>query len=352
MNKLFRISILWICLGALSNVVAFQGGKRDPTPSTPPSTSPSTKTPRRRIPVVRRSVPGNPKNGDDVSKTANIAIKVMPTDSVVWLNDQQMSDLSSDGSLSLTSLKPGSYVLTVRHSGYRDLLRHIELKADNNDPINITLEPVRGTLSVKPNVDGSSIGLRSIDRDRNVGEYAGAIDQIEFPPGEYEVTISKPGYQPASRRFTLKPGATVELEPRLDALPTPTPTPQIVTASRSSVTVDGKYLVVRVVGTSGDSAQRNGTINVTVNRGTPTAYVRGSLSGLPCNVSFLSVENVAEGSLIDSPSPSNRWALIGARIRPKDSKRPMSFTVNWSAIQNSNDPTHESQGKAATTRMP
>jgi TonB family protein len=348
MNRLFLTSSFWLYLAMASSVLAFQGGKRDPTPTSLPSTtSPSTKIPRRRIPVVRRTVPSSAKN--DESKNAKLAIKVTPADSVVWLNDQQMSNLSSDGNLAVTNLKPGPYVLTVRHAGYSDLVRHIDLKPDENDPINIALEPIKGTLSVKPNVDGSSIGLRSIDRDASAGEYAGAIDQIEFPPGEYEVTISKPGYRPTSRRFTLKPGATVELEPRLDALPTPTPTPQVVIASRSSVTIDGKYLVIRVVGTSGDSARTNGAINVTVNRGVPTAYVQGSLNGLPCNISFLSGENLAEGSLIESPNPSNGWALIGARIRPKDSKRPMSFTVNWSAIQNSNDPTHESPGKAATS---
>lgn len=182
-----------------------------------------------------------------------------------------------------------------------------------------------------------------------VGEYAGGIDQIEFPPGEYEVTISKPGYQPTSRRVTLKPGATVEIEPRIDAVPTPTPTPQIVITPRSSITADGKYLVVRVVGTSGNTAQTNGVVKVTISRGTPTAYVEGVLNGLPCNVSFAPVDNVAEGSLIDNPNAANAWALIGARIRPKDAKRPVSFTVSWSTIQASNEPLHESQGKAVPT---
>lgn len=330
------------------SVLAFQGGKRDPTPTPLPSTtSPSTKIPRRRIPVVRRTVPSSAKN--DESKNTKLAIKVMPADSMVWLNDQQMSDLSSDGTLALTNLKPGPYALTVRHAGYSDLVRHIDLKPDENDPISIVLEPIKGTLSVKPNVDGSSIGLRSIDRDASVGEYAGTIDQIEFPPGKYEVTISKPGYQPISRRITLKPGAAVELEPRIDPLPTPTPRPQVVIATRSSVTVDGKYLVVRVLGTSGDSVQRNGSVSVSVNRGMPTAFVQGSLNGLPCDVSFVPLDNIAEGSLVDHPSSSNGWSLIGARIRPKDPRRAITFTVNWSTIQVSNEPLPGSQGKSTPT---
>lgn len=328
------------------SVLAFQGGKREPTP-VPSTTSPPTKTPRRRIPVTRRSVPNDAKNND--SKIATVAIKVTPSDSAVWLNEQEVVNSSSDGNLAATNLKPGSYVLTVRHAGYTEMVRHVDLKPGENDPINVTLESLKGILSVKPNVDGSSIALRSIDRDMSVGEYAGAIDQIEFPPGEYEVTISKPGYQRTSRRVTLKPGATVEIEPRIDALPTPTPAPKIVITPRSSIAADGRYLVVRVVGTSGNSAQTNGIVNVTFSRGMPTAYVEGSLNGLPCNVRFVPVDNVVEGSLIDNPSPSNGWALFGARIRPKDAKRPISFAVNWSNIQAANGPIHESQGKVAPT---
>jgi TonB family protein len=348
MSRLRLASILSICLALVPSALAFQAGKREPTStSAPATTSPSTKTPRRRVPVTRRSVPKDAKNKDP--RIANIAIKVTPSDSAVWLNEQQLVNSSSDGNVPVTNLKPGSYVLTVRHAGYAELVRHVDLKPGENDPINVTLESLKGMLSVKPNVDGSSISLRSIDRDMSLGEYAGAIDQIEFPPGEYEVTISKPGYQPTTRRVTLKPGATVEIEPRIDALPTPTPAPRIVITPRSSVTADGKYLVVSIVGTSGNSAQTNGNLNVTVNRGMATANVEGSLNGLPCNVRFVSVDNVAEGSLIDNPNASNGWALISARIRPRDAKRPISFAVSWSTIQASNQPIQESQDKAAPT---
>lgn len=332
MNSLIRISVLWVCLGTLSNVVAFQGGKREP--AVPANPSPTTRPPRHRIPV-RPSASGKSKNAEDAPKTANLTIKVTPVDSIVRLNDQPMSNLSSDGSLSLTNLKPGPYVLMVGRSGYRDVLRHIEVSPNSNDRIEITLELIKGTLSVKPNVDGGAIVLRSIDRDLSVGEHEGAIDQLEYPPGDYEVTISKPGYKSVSRRFTLKPGATLELEPRLDPLPAPTPTPTIAIAPRSHVSTEGKYLVIHVVGASGDPARTLGTIGVTANRGTPAAYIDGELNGLPCRITFMAGENVAEGSLIDSPNPSNGWAVFSVRVRPKDPKRPITFAINWSALQTS-----------------
>jgi TonB family protein len=259
----------------------------------------------------------------------------------VLLNGQQMANAGSQ----LTGITPGSYTVTVRHAGYLDQQLPVELKPGDNDPLTLTLELLKGTLSVRPNVDGTSIDVRSIDRNQSVGSYSGAIDKVDFPPGEYELTVTKPGYQSATRAFTIKPAGTVDLEPRIDPLPTPTPTPRTVIPSVSTVSVEAKYMVVRILGTSGDTSRRTGTINVTVNRAAPTAYVQGSLSGLPCEASFVALENVAEWSLVDGPSPSNGWALIVVRVRPKDSKRPISFNINWSSIQPSTDspiatPTH------------
>jgi TonB family protein len=308
--------------------MAFQKpGGRDPGKAAP------TPTPRRTPTTRRTPISPQPKFA-----VASLTVTVDPPDSVVWLNTQQMPDLNSAGSLSLPDIKPGSYVLAVRHSGYRDQLRSLELKPGENDPISITLEPLKGTLSVRPDVDGTIIDVRSIERDQSVGSYAGGMDKIDFPPGEYELTISKPGYQVYTRAFTIKPGGLVELEPRINPLSAPTPSLQRVIATRSTVSVEGKYLVVSVIGTSADTSRTNGTINVTVNHATQAAYLQGSLNGLPCAVSFVSLENVAEGSLIESPSPSNGWAMVVIRVRPKDSKRTISFNINWSSVQLSSEP--------------
>ena len=300
-----------------------------------------TNLPRRRASPRRTPVPVEPK-------LANVTLIVSPADSTVWLGIQQIENAGQlAGKVKVSGVKPDNYTLIVRHAGYTDQQKSITLNSGDNDLGSITLQPLKGLLSVKPNIDGSVIEVRSIDQNSTIGSYARAIDKSELSPGEYEVTISKPGYQSITRTITIKAGETSELEPRLDPLPTPTPTPtpSILRAPRSSVTLDGKYLIVRLIGTSGASGQTNGTLNVTVNRDAQTAYVQGSLNGLPCTVSFAPGDNVAEGSLIDSPNSSNAWSLIGVRIRPKDPKQPVSFSVNWSALQVPNQPAHESQGK-------
>jgi TonB family protein len=286
----------------------------------------------------RNRRPSPPASNSPKAKAANLVIRVSPTDSLVLLDNQQLDTSGQNqGTLSLPGLMPIEHTITVRHPGYGDQQVKITLKPGENDPIAITLDPLKGTLSVKPSVDGASIDVRSTDRNRSVGSYSGAVDNVDLPPGEYELTASKPGYQATTRAFTIKPGGLVALEPRLDPLPTPTPPPRTGIPSVSTVNVEGKYIVVRILGTSGDTSRKTGTIKVTVNRGAPSAYVQGSLSGLPCEASFVALENVAEWSLVDGPSPSNNWALIVARVRPKDSKRPISFNINWSSIQPSTD---------------
>src|SRR5260370_4806236 len=101
----------------------------------------------------------------------------------------------------------------------------------------------------------------------------GERDNVGLPSGEYELTVFKPGYQPATRAFTIKPGGSVNLEPRVDPIPTPspTPTPRTAITPSSSVNVEGKYLVIRILGASGDTSRNAGTISITINRAAATA---------------------------------------------------------------------------------
>jgi TonB family protein len=343
MNKGFNRMILLDFLAVVPNVTPFQGGARPAPPSTS-NTTPAKPT-RRRIPVTRRGG----TTPSDATKLANIAIKVNPDDSVIWLNDQRVSESRSNGNNLLTNLKPGTYVLTIRHTGYADQVKPIELKPGTNEPISIDLEPLKGTLVVKPNIDGTSIEVRSISENQSLGSYVGTIDAIDFPPGEYELIVSKPGYKPRNRTVTIKAGALVELEPAIEPLPTTTTNPQVVVPVRSSVSLDGKDLLVRLLGTSGDTTRTAGTMNITVSRTSSTVDVQGSLNGAPCEVIFVPLQNIHNRVLTDQPTDSNNWSLIGARIRPEDPKRAVRFAINWATTQNSADPSTQSQRKAAVT---
>lgn len=330
-----------LVLSQLASGLAFQkpGGRDTGVPA--PSSIP------RRRPSPRRSPPSIP------TKVAAVTLIVSPPDSMVWLGTERVDgSRASDGTIRLTNLKPDYYSLMVRHAGYGDSQQTITLEAGDNDPVLVSLEPLKGTLTVKPSVDGTSIEVRSLDRNQIVGSYAGSIDQIGFPVGEYEITVSKPGYQVTTRRFVIKSAGSVDLEPRIDAIPTPTPTPRTVIASRSTVSANGKYTEVNIWGTAGDPARTGGIIDVTVNRLSSTAYVQGALNGLPCQISLANFENVAEWVVVDNPRAENDWAMVAVRLRPKDNKQLIRFTITWTVTTGSPVATPQDQSNIATKAVP
>jgi hypothetical protein len=258
-------------------------------------------------------------------------LTIDPPDSILIFDDQPSDKVDALGTARLTDLKPGTHSISVRKSGYREKQQSIELKAGDNEPLTIRLEMLKGSLTVSPNVDGAEISLRNVDADRNVGTYAGGITQIEFPPGEYELSVSKKGYKPVTRRFTIKAGESAYLEPHLEALPKPRP--QI--AMTASVRTDGKYFVVQVFGSSGSDLPRSGSINVSVIKGSTSADVSGNFTGLPCDIELVRLENVSDASLIEYPGSTNQWARAVIRVRPKDSKKPARFAINFRVRESS-----------------
>src|SRR5205085_8960049 len=165
--------------------------------------------PHRRASPRRTPAPVQPK-------LASVTLTVSPPDSTVRFGNQQVdSSGPAAGTIKLTEVKPDNYILVVQHAGYTEQQRTITLNSGDNDLGIITLEPLKGTLTVKPNIDGASIEVKSIDRNISVGSYAGAINNVEFPPGKYELIVAKTGYQSTTRSVIIRPSGSVELEPAL-----------------------------------------------------------------------------------------------------------------------------------------
>jgi hypothetical protein len=311
-RKEFLLFLGVVFLSIFFPILALSQGKggRDANPPKTPSKRGTVRAPNRPAPKP---------------KLASIVLNVSPPDSSLLIDDQPSDKVDALGTAKFTELKPGQHSVTVRKAGYREKQQSLDLKAGDNEPVSITLEMLKGTLSVLPGISEAEINLTSVDRNQGVGSYAGSITQIEFPPGDYEITVSKKGYKTVTRRFTLKAGESVYLEPQLEALPKPRP--QI--AMSALVRPDGKYLSVQLLGTSGADLPRSGSINVSATKGAGFADVSGTFTGLPCEVDLVRGDNVSEASLIEVPGPTNQWAKAIVRVRAKDSKHPARFAINW-----------------------
>jgi len=272
----------------------------------------------------------------------------------IWINEQEIdgsqpaamlsisnqqvktSFLPNSGTVTLKGLKPGSYWITARKQDFREYKRQADVLLDQENVFSIVLTPLPAKLTVSPSISGAEVEVSNLDSGRSEGRYFHNLDRVELAPGRYRITTSKSGYRFSTREVTARAGESIYLEPLLEPLPAPSPTPVVPKLQSVPMTLEvqrqDKFLILRLQGSSGDIGRTVGSVNVTLG-GPASNYVSGNLNGLPCQVEFIKLENIAEGSVVEAPGPSNNWSSIVVRVRPKDEKRrPISFAINWNSL--------------------
>jgi TonB family protein len=316
------------------------GGRDTGTSVTPPTGGATDPADKRRNKIV--------KTPRLVDMTINA-----PRGCRIWINEQEVdlqqpsgrlllngqntkaSYAQGSGILTLTGLRPGDYKILARKPDFLEYEEPVKVTLDRENVLTIVLIPLPGRLTVSPSVGGADVEIFNLDSAISVGRYSDRLDKVEMVAGTYRVSTSKPGYRTTTREIILKPGESVYLEPFLEPLPRPTPTPirPSIGTTTMSLTVErqDKYLILGLQGSSWDPSRTVGSVNVSL--GGPSGnVVSGSLNGQPCRVDFVKLENIADGSLVEAPGPSNGWASMVVRVRPKDQKRPISFAINWNSL--------------------
>ena len=349
---------------SLSRADGFQTGRgRDPGnhPPTPTPTPAPTRTPGS-------TRTGHNSSGSGTVKSVPLAQMtiIAPPGCQIWINnapvqtsllrevvvpiDRQRVKASEQtaGVITIKGIRPDTYTILARKPDFHEFAQPVIVTPAGENVVTVTLRPIAAKLSVSPSVAGGDIEIVNLETNSSFGHYFERFDQLELPPGHYRIVTSKAGYKHAVREITLNPGGTMYLEPVLESLPPPTPTPTTSgPAAPMSFTVerDGKYLVFHFQGSSGDSGKLMGSVTVSLN-GPARNGVSGNLNGLPCEIELIKLENIAEGSIIEAPGPRNNWTAMVVRVRPKDERRrPISFAINWRSLTNSS-------GTNAETRTP
>jgi TonB family protein len=336
-NKASAIFISLIILFLMSSTlsVAQETGGRVglPSPTRPTvtrtagaSTGSGTKKPTRKPP----SSPVTPANPVTL---ADLTINVTPSDARVWLNDQETDYREREGSLRFSGLKPGPFTIVARKSNYRDYSRTIILEPKQSEVVSVVLIPLPGHINITPSIMGAVITLTNKENKMNIGPYTERVSDLEVPAGGYQISITRTGYKEMVRDVDIKPTETIYLEPQLEPLPVEKPTLRRVSAMSLQSYNEGKNVVISLTGASGDASGGFGTIEVSLPDGRSGAgTVTGALPGMPCQVDFVRLENVGEYSFNEPPALSNTWARVVVRIRPKNSKLPIRFALNWRSV--------------------
>lgn len=269
-----------------------------------------------------------------------LKVLVTPPDSIVLVNGQRLEVRDQDGNWT-RNFKPGTYTLAASSPGYSDETRSFTLEPGRPEHLRLALRPVPGGLSIKPATADARIEIVNKENNHSIGSYTGGVDKLSVEPGVYEVTISKRGYRTLTREVAVRPGESVYLEPPLEReAPSPPsrsrPGFAPDRATRVETARDGKYILVTLSGRSGDASAAVGTLEVLVS---PLAQfveggsAQGMLTGFPCQVDFVRIENVADFSFSETPMAGNQWRRAVVRVRPKDAKRPVRFSINWKALR-------------------
>jgi serine/threonine protein kinase len=111
--------------------------------------------------------------------------------------------------LTVASLKPAVYKVTVSKNGYASETHRIEVSVGNRALLDVTLAPTQGFLTVSSTPPGATIVIN--------GKDTGRVSPAEFTldPAAQSIVVHKDGYLDAQTEINLKAGQTVSYAPSL-----------------------------------------------------------------------------------------------------------------------------------------
>ena len=99
-------------------------------------------------------------------------------------------------------MRPGSYTLSARKAGYRDLRESVEVTRDTQQAFRFQLDKLPGTLALSTAVEGAEVLVDGESRGRT------PLPPLELSPGEYQITVRADRYQDFTARVTIDGGGS------------------------------------------------------------------------------------------------------------------------------------------------
>ena len=132
-------------------------------------------------------------------------------DCQVFINGQLRGSTNVGGWLKLRPLKAGQYNVVLRKDRYQEQQRSISVTSGIESNESFSLAPLKGSLTVVPNLSGSKVIV-------NGSEYTDAVRNLTLEPGIYAIKVTKPGYKTVSQSVTIGPGQPVNVPVTLDVI--------------------------------------------------------------------------------------------------------------------------------------
>lgn len=141
-----------------------------------------------------------------VPKTGSLTIEVVPGRAQIFVDNR----LAGRGSVTLESLRPGSYKIEARLAGYYSAARYVNLGAGESLEVELELELVVGYLELRS---------QPAEAEVVIGEERFAEFPVELPVGRYEVVVRAFGFEEVVRSVAIEPARTTTLDVSLEPAP-------------------------------------------------------------------------------------------------------------------------------------
>ena len=162
------------------------------------------KTPEPALPVT--SAPAAPVVAP-VTSNGEMVISSAPAGAMVDIEGRPAQ--SGKTPLSVGSLVPGVYKITVHKNGYAPEARLIEVSAGKRAALDVTLNPTQGFLTVA----GTPEGARLLINGRDTGKVTPA--ELTLDPGPLHIVVQKEGYLDAETDIDIGAGQATSYSPTL-----------------------------------------------------------------------------------------------------------------------------------------
>ena len=134
-----------------------------------------------------------------VSNVGSISVESTPSAASVFLNGAPSGTTPYK-----TRLEQGKYTVKITKAGYTVYEQAVLVSREQVSYVKAALEPLPGTLIIRTVPANAQIRIN----DRDYG--TAPVNAANLPRGEYRITATAPGYDPAETTVNLPAGKTVE----------------------------------------------------------------------------------------------------------------------------------------------
>lgn len=198
MKRIFILVAITLFLFSLAS--AFQGGggestKSKPAPKKTSGTKPNNTTPRIKPPA--------PSPRPETTSITSVTVNSNLPNVTVTINGRTAGITDSNGYLTMGSVKPGVYTISVAKLGFQPDKAVVELAAGQTETLNFALKPITQSLTIVSNQPECEIYVD--DTLRGNTDAFGNAKLADVPVGEHQVTIRKARYREAVFPLSLSP---------------------------------------------------------------------------------------------------------------------------------------------------